>query len=342
MMSLRISLIALASACTIVSAQQPPAARHYSNGIAAVVDGVPIPTSEVEDTIKTQEQMLQFQLRNDPDRLKKEMATLRQGAVETLIDREILLAEFKKIGGVLKAQYVDDDINGIIRENFKGDRDAFIDELNKSGMTLVKFRELRQKMVIMNVMRARNAGEQRPATPREVQEYYDKNVDKWREGDQIKISTITVPKFTGEAGSTAEKQKKLIQELRTKILQGADFATVAKANSLDSHAENGGSWDWMSKTDLMPAIANAAMELKPGGISPVLDLETNYIIVACDAKKLGTAPPLEQYRPEIEKMINQEKSKDNIDKWMESVRKKHVIKRYISAPPAPSPAPTVP
>ena len=124
---------------------------------------------------------------------------------------------------------------------------------------MVKFRELRQKMVIMNVMRARNSGDHPPATPREVQDYYDKNVDKWREGDQIKISTITIPKFTGEPGSTPEKQQKLAQELRTKIVQGADFAAVAKTNSQDSHAENGGSWDWMSKTDLMPAIANAAM-----------------------------------------------------------------------------------
>jgi peptidyl-prolyl cis-trans isomerase SurA len=84
----------------------------------------------------------------------------------------------------------------------------------------------------------------------------------------------------------------------------------------------------MAKTDMMPAIANAAMALKTGGVSPVLDQEASYIIVACDAKKLGIAPPLDKMRPEIEKMINQEKSKDNIDKWMESIRKKHVIKRF--------------
>lgn len=334
MISLRISLFALVSACSSVLAQQ------YTNSIAAVVDGVPIASSEVEETIKAQEQVIQFQFRNDPARIKKEIATLRQGAIETLIDREILLAEFRKIGGVLKAQYVDDDINGIIRESFKGDRDAFVDELTKSGMTVKKFRELREKMVIMNVMRARNSGEHPPATPREVQEYYNKNVDKWREGDQIKISTITIPKFTGEPGSTPEKQQKITQELRTKILQGADFASVAKTNSQDSHQENGGAWDWMSKTDLMPAIANAAMDLKTGGISPVLDLESNFIIVSCDAKKLGVAPDIEKLRPEIEKMINQEKSKGNIDKWMETVRKKHVIKRYqpSNAPLAPIPA----
>ena len=332
MIPLRISLFALLSACSSVLAQQ------YTNSIAAVVDGIPIASSEVEETIKAQEQVIQFTYRNDPDRIKKEIALLRQGAIETLIDREILLAEFRKIGGVIKAQYVDDDINGIIRESFKGNRDAFVDELTKGGMTVKKFRELREKMVIMNVMRARNAGDHPPPPPREVQEYYDKNVDKWREGDQIKISTITIPKFTGD--KTPEQQQKFAQELRTRIVQGADFAKVAKTNSQDSHAENGGAWDWMSKTDLMPAIANAAMELKTGGVSPVLDLESNFIIVSCDAKKLGAAPDIEKLRPEIEKMINQEKSKGNIDKWMETVRKKHVIKRYQTSnvPLAPIPA----
>ena len=66
----------------------------------------------------------------------------------------------------------------------------------------------------------------------------------------------------------------------------------------------------------MPAISNAAMELKTGGISQIIDQESNYIIVACDAKKLGIAPDLAKMRPEIEKMLNQEKSKANIDKWI--------------------------
>ncbi len=302
-------------------------AQTYSNSIVAVVDGHPIAASEVRDTIKAQEQILAFQYRNDPAGLNKAMTQLRASAVETLIDREVLLAEFKKIGGTIKAQYVDDDINTIIRESFKGNRDAFVDELNKSGMSLKKFRELREKMVIMNVMRARNSGEHPPATPREVEEYYKKNVDSWREGDQIKISTITIPKFSGEAGSSPEKQRRLAQDIRAKVAGGADFSVTAKTYSQDSRAESGGAWDWMAKTDMMPAIANAAMDLKTGGVSPVIDQEASYIIVACDAKKLGTAPTLESKRPEIEKMINAEKSKANIDKWMESVRKKHVIKR---------------
>jgi len=335
MISLRISLFALVVSCSGALAQQS------SNKIAAVVDGIPIATSEVEEILRAQEQVVLMTHRNDPDRIKKELVLLRQNTIETLIDREILLAEFAKIGS-LPPKLIDEDINTLIRESFEGNRDAFVDELTKGGLTMVKFREQRKKMIIMNVMRARNAGENPPPTPREVQEYYDKNVDKWREGDQIKISTITIPKFAGDPSKPPESQLKFAKELRTKILQGTDFAKVAKTNSQDSHAENGGSWDWMYKTDLMPAIANAAMELKTGGVSPVLDLETRYVIVACDAKKLGAAPDIEKLRPEIEKMINQEKSKAHLDKWMAGVRKKHVIKRYLPSTATPALTPAAP
>ncbi|WP_395749707.1 peptidylprolyl isomerase [Prosthecobacter sp.] len=327
---LRHSLILLLAAivCTRAPAQQT------SFGVVASVDGVPIMSSEVAQSIREREQMLMFQLQNDPARLKKELAAVRAGSLENLIDREILLAEFRKMGGVIKPQYIDEQINTIIRDVFKGNRDALVDELAKVGTSMKKYREEQEKMFIMTVMRQRHSGEHPPATPREVQEYYDKNVDKWREGDQIKISTITILKY--ETGSTPEKQRKIADELRTKILQGADFGLMAKTFSKDSHAESNGAWEWMYKTDLLPAIADAAMNLKTGGISPVLDMETSYVIVSCDAKKLGAAPPLEQYRAEIERMINAEKSKANIDRWMESVRKKHVIRRFVPTTPTSS------
>jgi len=153
-------------------------------------------------------------------------------------------------------------------------------------------------------------------------------VEKWRVGDQVKISTISIPKFTGETGATAESQKKLAQEIRSKLLKGGDFATLARSYSQDSRAEFGGAWEWMPRTELDPMIANTAMSLKTGGVSEVLDKETSYIIVACDAKKLGEAPPMEKVRGDIQKMISQEKSKTAVDEWMEQLRKKAVIRKF--------------
>lgn len=316
----------LALALVLLSA--PASAQNYSNGIAAVVQGKPITKSEVRDNIKATEQIIMYQFRDDPARMNKELAELRSTALDALIDRELILIEFSKVGGTIKPQYIDDDINSIIRESFKGDRDAMVTELAKANMSMKKFRELREKMIIANVMRAKQAGEPTPPTPREVEEFYKKNVDKWRVGDQIKISTITIPKFSGEAGATPESQKKLAMEIRAKIVGGADFATTARAYSQDSRAEFGGAWDWMPRTELMPAIANTAMELKVGGVSQILEQETSYIIVACDAKKLGEAPGIEKVRGDIQKMIQQEKSKKAVDEWMQLLRKKAVIRKF--------------
>jgi len=304
-------------------------AQSYSNGPAAAVQGKVITKSEVRDTVRAQEQILMGMFgATDPERMKKEIAETRANALDALIDRELILIEFAKVGGVIKPQYVDDQINNIVREAFKGDRDALVTELAKGGMSLKKFREMQEKNIVASVMKAKKAGDMPPATPKEVEEYYSKNVDKWRVGDQVKISTISVPKFTGEAGSSPEKQRKLAEEIRAKVVGGADFAATARTYSQDSRAEFGGAWDWMPRTELDPMIANTAMGLKTGGISQVLDKETNYIIVACDAKKLGAAPPMDKVRGDIQKMIEQEKSKKAIDEWMEQLRKKAVIRKF--------------
>jgi parvulin-like peptidyl-prolyl isomerase len=304
-------------------------AQSYSNGPAAAVQGKVITKSEVRDTVRAQEQILMAMYgATDPERMKKEIYETRANALDALIDRELILIEFAKVGGVIKPQYVDDQINNIVREAFKGDRDALVTELAKGGMSLKKFREMQEKNIVASVMKAKKAGDMPPATPKEVEEYYSKNVDKWRVGDQVKISTISVPKFTGEAGSSPEKQRKLAEEIRAKVVGGADFAATARTYSQDSRAEFGGAWDWMPRTELDPMIANTAMGLKTGGISQVLDKETNYIIVACDAKKLGAAPPMDKVRGDIQKMIEQEKSKKAIDEWMEQLRKKAVIRKF--------------
>jgi parvulin-like peptidyl-prolyl isomerase len=304
-------------------------AQSYSNGPAAAVQGKVITKSEVRDTVRAQEQILMAMYgATDPERMKKEIYETRANALDALIDRELILIEFAKVGGVIKPQYVDDQINNIVREAFKGDRDALVTELAKGGMSLKKFREMQEKNIVASVMKAKKAGDIPPATPKEVEEYYSKNVDKWRVGDQVKISTISVPKFTGEAGSSPEKQRKLAEEIRAKVVGGADFAATARTYSQDSRAEFGGAWDWMPRTELDPMIANTAMGLKTGGISQVLDKETNYIIVSCDAKKLGAAPPMDKVRGDIQKMIEQEKSKKAVDEWMEQLRKKAVIRKF--------------
>jgi parvulin-like peptidyl-prolyl isomerase len=257
--------------------------------------------------------------------VQKELAEVEKSALDDLIDRQLILAEFAKIGGSIKEQFIDDDINNLILQQFKGDRNSFVQELAKSGMTMKKFRDIRMKMMIVQLMRSRQAGRPLPPTPNEVEARYQKNIEKYRDKDMLKISTITIPRFT--SSSTPAKQKKLAEEIRSKIVSGADFATMAKTYSEDSRKEDGGVWDWMDRKSMKKSMADAAFALKDGGVSKVLEDEAAFIIIYLEAKKLGTASPLDKVRTEIEKELNAERNKVQIEKWLESLRKKAVIRK---------------
>jgi peptidyl-prolyl cis-trans isomerase SurA len=304
------------------------AAESAVNGIAAVVNGKVITKSEVADAVAAQRQMIAMQMRDDPMKAQHMLADLEKTSLDALIDRQLVLGEFTKLGGTIKPQYVDDDINTLIREQFKGDRDSFVVELAKTGMTMKKFRDLREKMIIVQVMRGKHGGHLGPPTPKQVDEYYALHQDRWRDKDMLKISTISIPKFTSEAGSTPEKQRKLAEEIRAKVVAGADFGSMAKTYSQDSRAENKGEWDWMERKLMKPTMADAAFALKEGGVSPVIEDEAAFIIISLDAKKLGNVTPLEKVRGDIEKMINSEQGKGAVDEWLDGLRKKANIRKF--------------
>lgn len=321
MVSFPKSLLTLAASLGLVSASM---AQSSSNGIAAVVNGQVITKSEVREAVTAQEQMLHVQYANDPAVLQREMTKLHATALDSLIDRELVLAEFKRMGAALKSQWIDDDVNGIIRESFKGDRDAFVKELAKNGMTLKKFREMREKMMIVSAMRSKQATNDTPATPKEVEDYYKKHIDSWRSGGSIKVSRIIIPKYSGEAGTSPESQRKIAEELRRKIVSGSDFAKTGRAYSPDSLYED----DWVSRDQMKPSIAAAAFSLKQGEVSDIIDEEGFYIIIACEAVKHGAAKSLSEVRPEIERAIHSEKNKGSLDNWMDGLRKRAVIKKF--------------
>jgi parvulin-like peptidyl-prolyl isomerase len=294
-------------------------------GIAAKVNGKIITRSEVREAVQAQEQLIAMTVK-DPGEQQRKLSSVRERALEALIERQLVLGEFEKMGGAIKPEYVDDEIKRIVLENFGGDRDKFVFELTRSGMTLKRFREMQEKMIIVQVMKQRQMAHLPPPTPADVNAFYNKNAEKFREKDFIKISTITLAKYpAGDANATPETQKKLAQELRQQITAGADFASKAKTYSQDSHADQGGEWDWIERAQMDQKVAAAAFALKAGAVSQVVDVGTSYMLILCNARRPGSSTPLEKVRPDIEKFIKAEKGREALNGWLAGLARKATI-----------------
>ncbi len=323
MKSLRIKSAFLVLALTVGLAGF--AQSQVSNGIAVVVNGKVITKSEVRDAVQAQEQLIRVTLRN-PSEQEAAIKELHANAVYALIERQLVLSEFEKLGGSIKPEYVDDDVNSVIRENFEGNREKFLYELAKNNMTLAKFREQRQKMMIVSVLRSRQVKDLPPPAPADVEAFYQKNADKFRDKDFIKFSTITIPMYPiGVPGATPGSQRKLAEEIRSKVSGGSDFATMAKTYSQDSRAESGGDWGLQERATLNKQLADVAFALKKGAVSKVIEIDVNYMIIYCEDKQPGNMEPLDKVRPQIEKYIQAEKGRESLNRWLSNLAMKSII-----------------
>ena len=110
-------------------------------------------------------------------------------------------------------------------------------------------------------------------------------------------STATRPPLSSE-----EARKKL-EELRAQILNGADFAEIARANSDDpSSATSGGDTGFVRYQDVIPPIAQAADALAPGKVSDIIPTPYGLLLIQVVEKRTR---PFEEVRPELEASVRQ-------------------------------------
>jgi parvulin-like peptidyl-prolyl isomerase len=307
---------------------QPVSTPGQTNGIAAVVNGRPILRSDVEEVIKVQEMQLRATI-GDKSELDRELGDLRRKALDTLVEQELILKEFEPYEANFRDKvdaYADERIKTqYIKEMYKGDRAKFIKELTASGLSYKKFYEKHRTMIIVSMMRSQNVKDLGYVTSDEKQAYLRAHEEDFRDGDQIKLWSITIPKVGEEIGTTPKSQQALAKEIRGKLLRGDEFATLAKTYSQDSKSGNGGDWGVITKKDLTRRMAELVFALPAKKVSEVIEFEDSYYIFYVEAKIPGKMKPKEEVEDQLEKRVLMEKSKKAYEEWITQLKRKATI-----------------
>src|SRR4051812_10930889 len=106
------------------------------NGIAAIVNDKVITYSEVRDVVEPRERLLRSQYSGQD--LVKKITDLRKAALQDLIDRELIIQAFDKEKNVIPQHFIDERVDAVIKENFGGDRNAFIKTMEAQKFTMSK------------------------------------------------------------------------------------------------------------------------------------------------------------------------------------------------------------
>ena len=264
-----------------LAASLPLAAQKYSGGLidktVATVGGETILLSDIEEEVK---QRRAGGLTSDRD--------ARCEILEAMMESKIFLMQARLDSLTVNNDMVDANLTQRIdwfRTQLGGD-----EELEKYfGKPLYKLRQEWKKMLdeqsLTEQERYQVAGKIPDVTPYDVKQYMDTTAkeDLPVVPQKYQLSQVCIYPDR-EAAAVAVKDKLL--SLRERIMNGEKFSTLARIYSEDpGSARRGGELGMASKSIFWPAFSDAAMALRPGSISQIVETPDGFHIIEVLEKK---------------------------------------------------------
>ena len=125
-------------------------------------------------------------------------------------------------------------------------------------------------------------------TPERIQEAYDKRMETAVQEDEVKARHILV-----ESQDEAES-------LLTALIDGADFAELAREKSTGPSGPQGGDLGWFTAGTMVPEFSEAAFALEPGQVSPSpVQTDFGWHVIFVEDRRLKPLPSLDEMHAQL-------------------------------------------
>jgi parvulin-like peptidyl-prolyl isomerase len=245
------------------------------------------------------------------------------GQLESLIDRKLILMEARRLGARVRESAVTEAILSLreLKVVHNGDLAQF---LLAKGLTYRElFRQVEEELVFGGMIRQKILPKVR-VSPAAVEQYYQRNIDKFTEQAAIHCYAISFFK-RDNPDEAAALQARAAQALK-KINEGAYFPDIAQEFSEDpERADKGGDWGWIGHGALEKKASDAAFSLEEGQYSGLVEGDAAYwILWVKEKREKSVVPPSEAWK-EIELAIKAEKQALEIRRWGQRLRQDAAI-----------------
>ena len=257
-----------------------------SSKFAAKVNGVGIKTKTLDAAVSN---FIENQKVFGVEVKEEEKVKLREGVLEQMIVTELLYQESKKA----KLGNLKDKVKESFEEIKKGfaSEDEFKKHFEDRGMLEKDLMNIIRQGIYIETFLEKDIYGSVAISEQEKKEEYEANKDKLNLPEQVRASHILI-RFDKDASDEDKKiARAKIDELRKRAASGEDFAELAKENSEDGSAPQGGDLGYFRRGMMVPQFEAVAFSLDTGKISDVVETQFGYHIIKVldkqDARQLG-------------------------------------------------------
>lgn len=298
------------------------------NKIAAKVNGDVITLNELMIKVAPSQSVLMSRYPRRGATFQRQLEELKAGILDELIDRAIIFTEFKDRVRSFPDYQIENEVKRVVQNVYNGDEELFKKYLKATNLTRDQFKEQQRKELLVQIVRAQQFGDVAVPKENELREEYGRwsitNRDRAKD-----LGTYRRIYLHKSRGGGPFSQLKLAEDIVKKLKNGEDFNDLAKRYSNGSHAEQGGVWKDIPRTDLAMEFGTLLFETSGSEIMGPLEDQIGFNIVQVMERKLGPAKAFTEVREEIQRRVISDKKKSNYQKWMKKMRARAVIKKML-------------
>jgi peptidyl-prolyl cis-trans isomerase C len=251
-----------------------------------------------------------------------------RGVLDQLVAYHLLAQESR----ARKIAVGDADVDARIAEIKKSfpTEDAFKQGIAAQGLTPEHLRaQARTSLEVSKVIDAEVTSKVNVADA-EVTTFYGQNLERFKQGDTVHASHILFGAAQDATPAQKTDAKAKAQAALKEIKAGADFATIARAQSQDpGSAPNGGDLGFFPKGQMNPQFEDAAFKLKVGGVSPVIETPFGFHIIKVIEKRGPRTAPLPEVAGQIKDFLMQGQREQKLEQFVEQVKAKGKIEILV-------------
>jgi peptidyl-prolyl cis-trans isomerase SurA len=217
---------------------------------------------------------------------------LRQQVLERLVLQEIQMQRATHAG----VKVSDEQVNAALADVAKRNGMTLAQlpaALAKQGIDYATYREEIRREITLNLLRQRDVLQHISVTPREIDQFLDKQAKTPSERNEYNVSHILIA--VGQEATTAqvEAAQRRATEVYERAKAGEDFAKLAVAFSNSQTAFDGGALGWRKGSELPTFLTDEVSKLKPGEVSEPMRTPTGFHIIRLNEVRGGSQQAVE-------------------------------------------------
>jgi peptidyl-prolyl cis-trans isomerase C len=253
---------------------------------------------------------------------------LKKRALETVIGQELILQESQKMTVSDIEEKIEKKLE-VMKSRYASE-EHFEKRLQAQHMTEKDLKASLKKQVYLDEYLKMKSISNPEVPDQEIRKYYDTNPGAFHREESVKASHILIK--AGEDADPEEKKKarEQAEKIREEIIEGKDFAEMAKEYSEDGKAPLGGDLGYIKKGYMPPEFDAVAFTLKNSAVSDIVETQHGYhIITVYDHIHEGIAP-YEDVKDFIGKFLQERFSQQKRASHIKELREKATIEILLN------------